>query len=80
MRFLLKAVLTILLMVFLVDFTALTEESSAQVLLKQSDLIYQGAFRLPQGPLPGATYGFDYANPGFAYNPAHSSLFVNNHT
>jgi len=49
-------------------------------LLQASDLQYQGAFRLPQGTLPGATYGFDYANPGFAYNPARNSLFINNHT
>jgi hypothetical protein len=54
-------------------------QAASSKLLNQTDLVYQGAFRLPQGTLPGASYGFDYGTTGFAYYPAHNSLLVNNH-
>src|SRR6266851_5108752 len=52
-------------------------------LLQSSNLTYLGAFRLPvipYGGARGATYGFDYAGAGFAFNPANNSLFISNHT
>lgn len=55
--------------------------SSANVvvprLLQQSDLVYQGAFRLPQGII-GAS-AFSYGGTALAYNPARNSLFMVGH-
>jgi hypothetical protein len=56
---------------------------SGSRLLQSSDLTYLGAFQLPEIPFGGArgaTYGFDYAGAGFAYNPSKNSLFISNHT
>jgi hypothetical protein len=50
-----------------------------QPLIQQSDIVYQGAFRLPKGPFPDTTYDFQYVESGFTYYPAHNSLFINNH-
>lgn len=53
----------------------------AQTLLKQSDLVYQGAFRLPRGQWDNtAVYdGFSYGGSALAYNPANDSLFFVGH-
>lgn len=53
----------------------------AQTLLKQSDLVYQGAFRLPRGRWGNtAVYdGFSYGGSALAYNPANDSLFIVGH-
>lgn len=49
----------------------------AQTLLKQSDLVYQGAFRLPGGKFGQSS--FDYGGSALAYNPANDSLFIVGH-
>lgn len=56
------------------DLTILTGQSSAQVLLQQSDLIYKGAFRVPQGTVGSST--LNYGGTGLTYNPARNSLFL----
>ena len=55
-------------------------QSFAQVLLQQSDLVYEGAFRVPTGKL-GANQmvGFAFGGTALAYNPANDSLFVVGH-
>src|SRR3989304_8103030 len=77
MRIWSKATLLIFLIVFPVDSTFLTGQSSAQVLLHQSDLVYQGAFRVPTGKLgANQAVGFAFGGAALAYNPANNSLFV----
>jgi len=49
----------------------------AQTLLKQVNLIYQGAFRLPRGKFGQSS--FDYGGSALAYNPANDSLFIVGH-
>lgn len=49
----------------------------AQTLLKQADLVYQGAFRLPGGK--SGESSFDYGGSALAYNPANDSLFIVGH-
>ncbi len=51
--------------------------TSAAELLQSSNLVYMGAFRVPDTISGGA--GFAYARTGLAYNPANNSLFINNH-
>ena len=46
-------------------------------LLQQSDLVYEGAFRLPAGPNDQNTLA--YGGFGMAYNPARNSLYMNGH-
>jgi hypothetical protein len=48
-------------------------------LIHKSNLQYVGAFLLPASASSGASYGFEYALTGLAYNPQHNSLYVNNH-
>jgi hypothetical protein len=80
MRFLFKAALLIFLMALSVDFTFLTGQSSAQVLLQQSAFVYQGAFRLPLGDFGSPQgSGFNYGGTGLAYNPNRNSLFLVGH-
>lgn len=43
----------------------------------QSDLVYVGAFRVPQGTQGSST--FDYGGTALAYNPASNTLFVTGH-
>ncbi len=73
-----------LICVFMTDkyqASAVTDPTT-QPLLQSNNLIYVGAFRLPVVPYGGghgATYSFDYAAAGVAFNPANNSLFINNH-
>lgn len=46
-------------------------------LVQPGDLMYQGAFRLPQGPIGGSS--FDYGGTALAFNAAHQSLFLVGH-
>jgi hypothetical protein len=46
-------------------------------LLKQEDLLYQGAFRLPRGKAGKSS--FDYGGSALAYNPENDSLFIVGH-
>jgi hypothetical protein len=46
-------------------------------LLQPSDLVYQGAFRLPQGQIAGSS--FEYGGSALAFNPANGSLFMVGH-
>jgi len=46
-------------------------------LLKQSDLVYQGAFRLPQ--LSADENSFAWGGTSLGYNPANNSLFIRGH-
>jgi hypothetical protein len=56
-------------------------DSSTEPLLQMSDLVYQGAFRVPDGQFGSSQYAnFDYSDDGLAYNPAHNSLFIKGHT
>jgi hypothetical protein len=54
----------------------LPAQPTAAPLLQQSDLHYQGAFRVP-GNVAGST--FAYGGTALAYHPAHSSLFLVGH-
>jgi len=66
----------------LVSFPAQASDLTNEPLLQKSNLTYLGAFKLPDVPYGGgngATYGFDYATTSIAFNPAHNSLFINNH-
>jgi hypothetical protein len=75
-----KNALLLFLMALPVDYTFLAGQSSAQTLLQQSDLIYQGAFRLPQGEFGSPQYsGFNYGGTALGYNPAHNSLYIVGH-
>src|SRR3989344_3567658 len=56
-----------------------TTTTGSGTLLQKSNLVYQGAFKVPKGTLPGATYGLNYVDRVFTYYPAHNSLFINNH-
>src|SRR3989338_14543 len=56
-----------------------TTTTGSGTLLQKSNLVYQGAFKVPEGTLHGATYGLNYVDRGFTYYPAHNSLFINNH-
>ena len=47
-------------------------------LLQQSDLIYVGAFRLPEGSTNQTS--FDYAGTGLAYDPTQNGLILTGHT
>jgi hypothetical protein len=49
----------------------------AQPLLQQSDLVYQGAFRVPGGIFGGSS--FEYGGTALAHNPAKNSLFIVGH-
>lgn len=46
-------------------------------LLQSTDLVYQGAFRLPKGKVGGSS--FDYGGTALAFNPVHNSLFIVGH-
>ena len=48
-----------------------------QPLVQATDLMYQGAFRLPHGPVGGSS--FDYGGTALAFNPARGSLFMVGH-
>jgi hypothetical protein len=50
---------------------------SSAPLLQASDLVYQGAFRLPQGTFGGSS--FDYGGNALTFNPAAGSLFMVGH-
>lgn len=53
----------------------------AGALLQLANLVYQGAFHLPQGIHAGgsANAGFEYGGTGLSYNPARNSLFLVGH-
>jgi hypothetical protein len=51
--------------------------TGTEPLLQQSDLKYQGAFRLPAGTSNQTT--FAYGGSGLTYNPANNSLFMLGH-
>jgi hypothetical protein len=50
---------------------------SAEPLLQQSNLVYQGAFRVPQGSSDWTT--FDYGGTALTYNSGNNSLFMVGH-
>ena len=80
MKILAKTTLVIFLMALSVEFTFLAGQSSAQVLLHQSDLVYQGAFRVPTGKLgANQAVGFAFGGAALAYNPVNNSLFIVGH-
>ncbi len=47
-------------------------------LIQESDLVYQGAFRLPVGASDQTSFAFNNAT-GMAFNPANNSLFMVGH-
>ena len=49
--------------------------ASTASLVQQSDLVYQGAFRMPQGTV-GDANTFNYGGTSLAFNPANNSLFM----
>jgi hypothetical protein len=80
MQNVLKTASLFLLIALPVGCTFLAGQSSAQVLLRQSDLVYQGAFRLPQGDFGSPQYsGFNYGGTALGYNPARNSLYIVGH-
>src|SRR5205085_2395391 len=46
-------------------------------LVQQSNLTYEGAFRVPSGKFGGSS--FDYGGTALAYNPTNDSLFLVGH-
>jgi hypothetical protein len=46
-------------------------------LIQSRHLVYEGAFRLPDGPIGGSS--FAYGGTALAFNPAHHSLFLVGH-
>jgi hypothetical protein len=52
-------------------------EATAAELLQFSDLVYQGAFRLPSGQFGGSS--FSYGGTALAFNAANNSLFMVGH-
>jgi hypothetical protein len=69
-----------LLMVLVLWVHAQSAAAASDTLLQSSDMIYEGAFRLPAGsfgPLPYAN--FEYGGNALAYNPANNSLYIVSH-
>lgn len=56
---------------------AFSATPQTQPLVQQTDLIYQGAFRVPIGFQPSNSFG--YGGNAIAYNPANDSLFIRGH-
>lgn len=56
---------------------AATSPTGQEPLLQQSDLKYQGAFRLPEGSTTQTTVA--YGGHGLTYNPGNNSLFMLGH-
>ncbi len=53
---------------------------AVEPLLQKSDLIYEGAFKVPKGKLGSTTYSkFSYGGSALAYNPSRNSLFIIGH-
>ena len=57
--------------------TVTVTTSTNPLLLQQSDLTYQGAFRLPAGATDQTTLA--YGGFAMAFNPARNSLYLNGH-
>ncbi len=51
--------------------------TQAQTLVQKANLVYQGAFRVPQGTTDMDT--FNYGGTSLAFNPANNSLFMTGH-
>lgn len=57
-----------------IAFNSPASAQSAAPLVQKSDLVYQGAFRVPEGT--GSNDTFDYGGTSLAFNPASNSLFM----
>lgn len=57
--------------------SSLAYAQTSQPLVQQGNLVYQGAFRVPQGTDENNT--FNYGGTSLAYNPANNSLFMVGH-
>ena len=56
------------------------EAATSSTLIQQTDLVYQGAFRLPSGDFGSPQYsGFNYGGTAIGYNPVNDSLYVVGH-
>jgi hypothetical protein len=60
-----------------VSTSAAVAQTSTAPLVQQTDLVYQGAFRVPQGTTDTNTA--NYGGTSIAYNPARNSLFIVGH-
>lgn len=65
----------ILILACVVSSTAFAQSSAP--LVQKDNLVYQGAFRVPQGTDENNT--FNYGGTSLAYNPANNSLFMTGH-
>jgi hypothetical protein len=65
----------ILILACVVSSTAFAQSSAP--LVQKENLVYQGAFRVPQGTDENNT--FNYGGTSLAYNPANNSLFMTGH-
>ena len=75
-----KVGLMVLIMALTANLIILTDPSFAQVLLQQSDIVYEGAFRVPAGKLgSNQLVGFAFGGTALAFNPLNDSLFVVGH-
>src|SRR3989338_6970816 len=54
-----------------------TTTTGSGTLLQKSNLVYQGAFKVPHGTIGGSSFG--YGGKIVAYNPANNSLFIAGH-
>ena len=57
---------------FGIAIAAVTDEP----LVEQSDLVYQGAFRVPQLGLSADANSYNYGGTSLGYNPASNSLYI----
>lgn len=53
-------------------------DPTTQPLLQKSDLVYQGAFRVPNAGF-SSTNTFDYGGTALGFNPANNSIFLTGH-
>jgi hypothetical protein len=57
------------------------QAASPDPVLQKDNLVYQGAFRVPQLPCTAPTYAcFSYGGTAVAYNPANNSLYIVGHS
>ena len=74
----LKTILIVVALIPELVFAQAASSPNTEPLIQPSNLVYEGAFRLPAGTSNQTS--FSYAGNGLAYNPANNSLFITGHT
>ncbi len=76
--FYLKAIAIVFALAPGIVFSQTASSPTTEPLIQSSNLVYAGAFRLPEGTTNQTS--FQYAGDGLAYNPVDNSLFITGHT